>query len=46
MDSGTGLSGAPVYAGNKKFSKKFLSKKSSHGQKRRDYCYHNVLIGL
>ena len=46
MDSGEGLSGAPVYAGNKKFSEKFLSKKGIDGQERRDYCFDNVLIGL
>lgn len=46
MDSGGGLSGAPVYAGNKKFAAKFLNKKGIHGQERRDYCFDNVLIGL
>ena len=48
MDSGGGLSGGPVLAGNRNFSKKFLSKKGSgsDGQKKIDYQYHNVLIGL
>jgi hypothetical protein len=46
MDSGKGLSGGAVYAGNKKLSEKYSSKKGSNGQKRRDYYYENVLIGL